>query len=506
MHSPISSATMPSIASVFGGSLYPSQSGRASPVFNPATGEQIASVALCSKEEVSEAVKAAVAAQEDWGETPAAERARLMFRLRELLEDNKDRLALTISREHGKTHEDALGEVARGTEPVAFACGIAHLLKGEHSTNVARQVDTHSLRQPLGVCAGITPFNFPVMVPLWMIANAIACGNSFILKPSERDPSASLLLFELIEKAGFPKGVFSVVQGDKEAVDALLEHDDVKAISFVGSTPIAEYVYKTGCAHAKRVQALGGAKNHMVIMPDADLDKVCDALIGSAYGAAGERCMAISVAVPVGEAVADALVEKLSARVKQIRIAPSTDEKAEMGPLITQQHREKVLGYIESGIEEGAELVVDGRGFRLDGHEKGYFLGGCLFDRVSPSMKIYKEEIFGPVLVILRAASVDEAISLVNGHELGNGVSIFTRDGGIARNFSRRIGIGMVGINVPIPVPVGFHSFGGWKRSLFGSHGMYGLETVHFYTRLKTVTTRWDAGERGGAEFNFPKA
>ena len=497
---------LPSIASVVGGSPYRSESGRSSPVFDPATGEQIAEVALCSQGEVSAAVEAAATAQEEWGETPAAERARLMFRLRELLEENKDRLARSISREHGKTHEDALGEVARGIEPVVFACGIAHLLKGEHSTNVARQVDTHSLRQPLGVCVGITPFNFPVMVPLWMMANALACGNSFILKPSERDPSASLLLFELVERAGFPKGVFSVVQGDKEAVDALLEHEDVKAISFVGSTPIAEYVYKTGCAHGKRVQALGGAKNHMVVLPDADLEKVCDALIGSAYGAAGERCMAISVAMPVGDEVADALVKKLSARVRQIRIAPATDAKAEMGPLVTKQHREKVLGYIESGVEEGAELVVDGRSFRLAGHEKGYFLGGCLFDRVSPSMKIYREEIFGPVLVVLRAASMEEAISLVNGHELGNGVSVFTRDGGIARNFARRVHIGMVGINVPIPVPVGFHSFGGWKRSLFGSHGIYGAETVHFYTKLKTVTTRWDGGEREGAEFNFPHA
>ena len=494
---------MPSIASVFSGSPYSSQSGRSSPVFDPATGEQIASVALCSKEEVSVAVTAAAAAQEAWGATPAAERGRLMFRLRALLEENKEQLARKVSREHGKTHEDALGEIARGIEPVVFACGIAHHLKGEHSTNVARQVDTYTLRQPLGVCVGITPFNFPVMVPLWMMANALACGNCFILKPSERDPSASLFLFDLVEKAGFPRGVFSVVQGDKEAVDALLEHGDVKAVSFVGSTPIAEYVYTTGCAHGKRVQALGGAKNHMVVLADADLEKVCDALMGSAYGAAGERCMAISVAVPVGDEVADALVAKLSARVKQIRIAPSTDAKAEMGPLITKQHREKVLGYIESGLEEGAELVVDGRSFRLDGHEEGYFLGGCLFDKVTPSMKIYREEIFGPVLVVLRAASLEEAATMVDSHELGNGVSVFTRDGGIARNFARRIEIGMVGINVPIPVPVGFHSFGGWKRSLFGAHGIYGAETVHFYTKLKTVTTRWDEG-KGGAEFNFP--
>ncbi len=501
MHSP-----MPNIASVVGGNLYTSESGRSSPVFNPATGEQIASVALCSKKEVAAAVVASSAAQEAWGETLAAERARLMFRLRDLLEENKERLARSISLEHGKTHEDALGEVARGIEPVVFACGIAHLLKGEHSTNVSRQVDTHSLRQPLGVCAGITPFNFPVMVPLWMMANALACGNSFILKPSERVPSVSLLLFELLEKAGFPKGVFSVVQGDKEAVDALLEHEDVRGISFVGSTPIAEYVYKTGCAHGKRVQALGGAKNHMVVMADADLEKTCNALIGSAYGAAGERCMAISVAMPVGDEIADALVEKLSARVKQIRIAPSTDAKTEMGPLITKQHREKVLGYIDSGVEEGAELVVDGRSFQLAGHEKGYFLGGSLFDKVSPSMKIYREEIFGPVLVVLRVASEEEAVSLVNAHELGNGVSVFTRDGATARNFASRVNIGMVGVNVPIPVPVGFHSFGGWKRSSFGSHGIYGMETVHFYTKLKTVTTRWDAGGSEGAEFNFPDA
>lgn len=497
---------MDSIQSIIGGKVYNSTSGRNSAVFNPATGEQIAEVGLCSASEVERALDAALALQGEWGRRPIAERARMMFRLQHLLEQRKEDIARLISREHGKTHEDALGEISRGIEPVAFASGMPHILKGEHSLNVAKNVDSYSLRQPLGVCAGITPFNFPVMVPLWMLANALVCGNCFILKPSERDPSASLLLHELILEAGFPSGVFSVVQGDKEAVDALLTAKGVAGISFVGSTPIAEYVYRTGCSNGKRVQALGGAKNHMVVMADADLDKVVDALIGSAYGAAGERCMAISAALPIGNEVADRLVARLQERVKAIRIGPASDAESEMGPLITQQHKEKVEGYIEAGVKEGAELVVDGRGHKVSGNEGGYFLGGSLFDRVTPDMRIYREEIFGPVLVVVRAGSLDEAVSLINAHELGNGVSIYTRDGGTARNFMQSVEIGMVGINVPIPVPVGYHSFGGWKRSLFGAHGIYGPESVHFYTKLKTVTARWGetSGSGGKAEFNFP--
>ena len=497
---------MDSIQSIIGGKVYNSTSGRNSAVFNPATGEQIAEVGLCSASEVERALDAALALQGEWGRRPIAERARMMFRLQHLLEQRKEDIARLISREHGKTHEDALGEISRGIEPVAFASGMPHILKGEHSLNVAKNVDSYSLRQPLGVCAGITPFNFPVMVPLWMLANALVCGNCFILKPSERDPSASLLLHELILEAGFPSGVFSVVQGDKEAVDALLAAKGVAGISFVGSTPIAEYVYRTGCSNGKRVQALGGAKNHMVVMADADLDKVVDALIGSAYGAAGERCMAISAALPIGNEVADRLVARLQERVKAIRIGPASDAESEMGPLITQQHKEKVEGYIEAGVKEGAELVVDGRGHKVAGNEGGYFLGGSLFDRVTPNMRIYREEIFGPVLVVVRAGSLDEAVSLINAHELGNGVSIYTRDGGTARNFMQSVEIGMVGINVPIPVPVGYHSFGGWKRSLFGAHGIYGPESVHFYTKLKTVTARWgETSSSGGkAEFNFP--
>ena len=499
---------MYTIKSMVDGEPYHSTSGRTSPVFNPASGEQIGEVELASQSDVLKAVAKAAEKQKEWGACPAAERARMMFRLHGLLEENKEELAKIISREHGKTHGDALGEISRGIEPVAFACGIPHILKSEYSLNVAKRVDTYGLLQPLGVCVGITPFNFPAMVPLWMFANALACGNCFILKPSERDPSASLLLHDLILRAGFPRGVFSVVQGDKEAVDALLSAEKVAGVSFVGSTSIAEYVYKTGCSFAKRVQALGGAKNHMVVSPDADIEQAVDALLGSAYGAAGERCMAISVAMPIGDEVADKLVESLSKKVKEIHIAPASDEKSEMGPLITKQHKEKVVGLIQTGVEEGAELVVDGRGFTLSGEcENGYFLGGSLFDRVAPNMRIYKEEIFGPVLCVVRAGSLEEAITLINAHELGNGVSIFTRDGATAREFVERVSIGMVGVNVPIPVPVGFHSFGGWKRSLFGSHGVYGPESVHFYTKLKTVTSRWgEKGEKGKAEFNFPDA
>ena len=427
-----------------------------------------------------------------------------MFRFKQLLDENADRIAEAISAEHGKTHADAVGEVQRGIEVVDFACGIPHLLKGEFSRHVGPAIDTHSDRQPLGVCAGITPFNFPAMVPLWMYPVAIACGNTFVLKPSEKDPSAAMAIYELFKEAGFPKGVLNVVHGDKEVVDAILTHPDIKAVSFVGSTPIAEYVYRTGTHHGKRVQALGGAKNHMVVMPDADIDKAADALMGAGYGSAGERCMAISVAVPVGEETANRLVETLAPRVRALKIGPATDREAEMGPLVTKEHMKKVLGYIDTGVKEGADLVVDGRGFKLQGYEGGYFVGGTLFDRVTPDMAIYKEEIFGPVLSVVRSPSYEHAVKLINAHEYGNGTAIFTRDGDAARTFADKIEVGMVGINVPIPVPVAYHSFGGWKRSLFGDHAIYGPEGVHFYTRLKTVTSRWPEGIKSGAVFAFP--
>ena len=474
------------------------------PVFNPATGEQIAEVSLSGEAIVDQAVTAALKALPEWANTPPLKRARVMFAYKELLEANLDKVAEAISTQHGKTIEDARGEVIRGIEVVEFACGIPHLLRGDYTRNVGPQIDSYSDRQPLGVVAGITPFNFPAMVPMWMFPMAIACGNTFILKPSERDPAAPQLIYELMQQAVLPTGVLNVVNGGKPAVDAILHHPSVKAVSFVGSTPIAEYVYQTGTANGKRVQALGGAKNHMVIMPDADMDQAVDALMGAGYGSAGERCMAISVAVPVGQETADRLVEKLAPRVSGIKIGPWNDPDAEMGPLVTAQHKDKVLGYINKGVEEGANLVVDGRGFSLQGYEDGYFVGGSLFDNVTTDMTIYREEIFGPVLSVARADSFDQAVSMVNEHEFGNGTAIFTRDGDAARSYADQIEIGMVGINVPIPVPVAYHSFGGWKRSLFGDHGAYGMEAVRFYTRLKTVTSRWPTGIRSGAQFNFP--
>jgi malonate-semialdehyde dehydrogenase (acetylating)/methylmalonate-semialdehyde dehydrogenase len=495
---------MRQIDNAIGGRRTASTSGRSQPVYNPATGEQVAVVPLSSADEVGAAIAAAKAAAEAWGRTPAQKRARFMFRFKELVESHADDIARAISLEHGKTHADALGEVQRGLEVIEFACGIPHLQKGEFSRNVGPDIDSYSDRQPLGVCAGITPFNFPAMVPLWMYPVAIACGNTFVLKPSERDPGAAMLIYELFEKAGFPAGVLNVVHGDKVAVDTLLTHPDVKAVSFVGSTPIAEYVYSTGTKHGKRVQALGGAKNHMIVMPDADMDKAVDALMGAGYGSAGERCMAISVAVPVGEETADRLVAALKPKVQSLKIGPATDPDAEMGPLVTKQHMQKVVGYIDKGVAEGADLVVDGRGFSLQGYENGYFVGGTLFDRVTPDMTIYREEIFGPVLSVLRAPTYDHAVDLINRHEYGNGTAIFTRDGDAARAFADRIEVGMVGINVPIPVPVAYHSFGGWKRSLFGDHSIYGPEGVRFYTRLKTVTTRWPEGIKSGAVFTFP--
>lgn len=481
-------------------------SGRQQEVFNPATGEAEKRVALASAEEVASAVAAAKAAWPEWAKTPPLRRARILDRFKALLWERADQLAEVISAEHGKTHDDALGEVTRGIEVVEFATAAPSFLKGEFSENVGSGVDSHMIRQPLGVVAGITPFNFPAMVPLWMFPVALACGNSFILKPSERDPSASLLLAEWLAEAGLPAGVFNVIQGDKAAVDALLHHPDVKAVSFVGSTPIAESIHRTGTANGKRVQALGGAKNHMVIMPDADLDMATNALMGAAFGSAGERCMAISVAVPVTDQVADALIRRLVPKIEALRIGPASDRASEMGPLVTAQHLAKVRGYIDAAEADGAKVVVDGRAFRqtMQGYEQGFYIGGTLLDQVTPAMSAYREEIFGPVLSVVRRRSYDEAVALIHGHHYANGVAIFTRDGDTARNFSQDIEVGMVGVNVPIPVPMAFHSFGGWKASLFGDHHMHGMEGVRFYTRLKTTTTRWPSGQRTDPEFTMP--
>lgn len=478
---------------------------RKTDVFNPATGEIAGSVILAAPEDVRAAIRSARAAFPAWAATPPLKRARVMLKFRELLEKHAAELAAIITAEHGKVLSDAAGEVQRGIEVVEFASGIPHLIKGEYSENAGTNIDTYSIRQPLGVCAGITPFNFPVMVGMWMFPVAIACGNTFVWKPSERDPSASLLIADLLKQAGLPDGVLNVVHGDKEAVDTLLTDPDVAAVSFVGSTPIAQYIYATAAAHGKRVQALGGAKNHMVIMPDADMDQAIDALMGAAYGSAGERCMAISVAVTVGDA-GDKLMQKLKPRVEALKIGPGTDADSEMGPLVTRAHLDKVLSYVDSGIAEGAKLVVDGRGFKLkkQGYENGFYMGGCLFDHVTPEMKIYKEEIFGPVLSVVRSQNFDDAVGLINRHEFGNGTAVFTRDGDAARTFVNKITVGMVGVNVPIPVPVAFHTFGGWKNSAFGAHGMHGMEGVHFYTHQKTVTSRWPTGIRAGAEFIMP--
>ena len=497
---------MKTLQHYIGGSVVESKSGRSAPVFNPATGAQSATVALASAAEVDAAVAAARAAFPAWAATSPLRRARLMNKLRDLIETHADELAAIISAEHGKVLSDARGEVTRGLEVVEFACGAPQLLKGEVTENIGAGIDSHSVRQPLGVVAGITPFNFPAMVPMWMFPMALACGNTFILKPSERDPSAALFCADLISRAGFPSGVFNVVQGDKEAVDALLQHLGVDALSFVGSTPIARHIYATGAAHGKRVQALGGAKNHMVVMPDADLDQVVDALVGAAYGSAGERCMAISIAVAVGESVAEGLRSRLVARLATLKIGPGSDADAEMGPLVTRAHLERVRGYIDQGVAAGAELVVDGRGFRMTraGFEGGFFIGASLFDHVKPAMSIYRDEIFGPVLGMVRVKDFADAVDLINQSQYGNGTSIFTADGGVARDFAQRIQVGMVGVNVPIPVPMAFHSFGGWKASLFGDHHVHGPEGVRFYTRLKTVTTRWPGERREGASFVMP--
>lgn len=494
---------MREIGHFIGGQLVAGTSGKFGDVYDPASGEVQARVALADASEVNKAVAAAAAAFPAWAATPPLRRARVMFKLKELLERDRKELSAIITAEHGKVLSDADGEVQRGLEVVEFACGIPHLLRGEYTEAVGTGIDAWSIRQPLGVVAGITPFNFPLMVPLWMIPVALATGNCFILKPSEKDPSAALKLAALLKEAGLPDGVFGVVQGARESVETILAHPDIAAISFVGSTAIAELIYKTGTSHGKRVQALGGAKNHLVVMPDADLDDAVDALMGSAYGAAGERCMAVSVAVAVGSA-GDALVEKLAQRVRALKIAPGVDPEAEMGPLVTAEHLAKVRGYVDQGVKEGAKLVVDGRGLKLQGYENGFFLGGCLFDNVTTDMRIYQDEIFGPVLSVVRAPDVATATRMINQHRYGNGVALFTNDGGVARDFTQSIQIGMVGINVPIPVPMSFHSFGGWKQSLFGDHHVYGMEGVRFYTRYKAVTQRWTGGAKKGPEFVMP--
>jgi malonate-semialdehyde dehydrogenase (acetylating)/methylmalonate-semialdehyde dehydrogenase len=479
------------------------KSTRTQSVFEPATGEARAEVSLASAQEVSDAIAVAKAAFESWSQMTPLNRARILFKFKALVEANMDELAELITREHGKVLDDAKGELIRGLEVVEFACGIPHLLKGEHTAQVGTGVDAWAVNQALGVVAGIAPFNFPVMVPMWMFPIAIACGNTFIMKPSEKDPSSVMRIAELLKEAGLPDGVFNVVNGDKEAVDTLLTHKDVQAVSFVGSTPIAEYIYATASAHGKRVQALGGAKNHMLVMPDADLDQAVNALMGAAYGSAGERCMAISVVLAVGD-VGDALVEKLLPKIAALKVGNGLTPEMEMGPLISAQHLDKVSGYVEAGVREGAKLLVDGRTLSMEDKANGYFLGACLFDEVTPEMTIYKEEIFGPVLCIVRVPDYASALQLVNEHEFGNGTAIFTQSGEAARHFCHHVQVGMVGVNVPIPVPMAFHSFGGWKRSLFGPLHMHGPDGVRFYTKRKAITARWPQGKQLAAEFVMP--
>ena len=499
---------MRSVDHFISGKTVKSGSGRFSDIYNPNTGEVQAQVGLANDAEVDQAVEAAKAALPGWMATNPQRRARILFKFKDLLEQNIDELAELLSAEHGKVVADSKGDVQRGIDVVEFACCIPHLQKGEYTEGAGPGIDVYSMRQPLGVCAGITPFNFPAMIPCWMFAVAVACGNTFVLKPSEKDPSASMLMAELLAEAGLPEGVFNVVHGNKEAVDVLLTDERVQAVSFVGSTPIAESIYAKASAHGKRCQALGGAKNHMVIMPDADPDQVVNSLMGAAYGSAGERCMATSVAVCVGDEVADHLIARLKEAIDEMQIGPGTDTDTDpephMGPLVTREHRQKVIDYIGLGVEEGAELVVDGRSFTVTGHENGYFVGPTLFDRVTADMRIYKEEIFGPVLAVVRADNFDDALRLVNGHEYANGTSIFTRDGDTARQFEEHVQVGMVGINVPIPVPMAFHCFGGWKRSLFGPLHMYGPDGVRFFTRMKSVTRRWPSGIHSTADFSMP--
>tara|TARA_A100001011_G_scaffold165682_1_gene174337 strand:+ start:3929 stop:5422 length:1494 start_codon:yes stop_codon:yes gene_type:complete len=494
---------MNSIQHFVDGKIFKGKSKRTGKVFNPATGEQSSEVSFATTEDVNKAIFSAKKAFLDWSQKTPLFRARVLFKFKELIEKNSDELTKIIVSEHGKVYEDAKGSLTRGLEVVEFACGIPQLLKGEFTENVGSNVDSWSVRQPLGVCAGITPFNFPAMVPMWMFPISIACGNTFILKPSEKDPSCSMRLAELFLEAGLPPGVLNVVNGDKEAVDAIINSKDISAVSFVGSTPIAKYIYENCAKNEKRVQALGGAKNHCVVMPDADLDQAVNGLMGAAYGSAGERCMAQSVAVVVGK-ISDPLVKNLAKKVESLKIGPGLDKNSEMGPLVTKQHLEKVKSYVDIGVKEGANLIVDGRNLKLQGYENGFYMGGCLFDNVKKNMRIYKEEIFGPVLSVVRAKDYDEALSLVNDHEFGNGVSIFTRDGDTGRSFSSNVQIGMVGINIPIPVPMAFHSFGGWKRSLFGDQHMHGTEGVRFYTKLKTITSRWPSGIKSDPEFVMP--
>jgi malonate-semialdehyde dehydrogenase (acetylating)/methylmalonate-semialdehyde dehydrogenase len=491
---------MKAIPHWIGGKAEPGSSGRVGPVYDPAQGRQTGSVALASSDEVDQVAKIAAAAASEWSETSLSERAAVLFRLRELVDHHRSELAVLITAEHGKVLSDAAGEVARGLENIEFACGIPHLLKGSHSTEVSSGVDVHTVLQPLGVVVGITPFNFPVMVPLWMLANAVACGNAFILKPSEKDPSPSILLAELLQQAGVPDGVFNVIQGDAETVEALLAHPDVAAVSFVGSTPIARHIYETGTQSGKRVQALGGAKNHMVVLPDADVGAAADAAISAAFGSAGERCMAISVVVAVGS-VADLLVPAIADRIPSLTIGPGTDPTSQMGPLVTEAHRDRVRSYVDGAEEEGATLVVDGRGE----WNEGFYLGCTLLDDVRPGMKVYEDEVFGPVLSVIRVDSYDDAVSLVNANPYGNGVAVFTRDGGVARRFQLDVTVGMVGVNVPVPVPVGSHSFGGWRSSLFGDSAMYGPEGIRFYTRQKVVTTRWPDPAKSVIDLGFPQ-
>ncbi len=495
---------MPDYGHFIGGKHVAGTSGRKVDLFWPMTGEVAGSVALASEAEVRAAVENARDAQVGWAQVNPQRRARVYMKFLELIHRDMDELATLLAHEHGKTVADAKGDIQRGYEVVEFVMGVPHLLKGEFNDGAGPDIDAYSIRQPLGVTAGITPFNFPAMIPMWKFAPAIACGNSFILKPSERDPGVPMRLAELMIEAGLPAGVLNVVNGDKVAVDALLDDPDVKAIGFVGSTPIAEYIYGRGASKGKRVHAFGGAKNHMVIMPDADMDKTVDALIGAGYGSAGQRCMAISVAVPVGAGTADRLMEKLVPRVEALKIGPSTDAAADYGPMITQAAVDKARMYIESGIAEGAKLAVDGRNFKMQGYEKGFYLGSCLFDEVTEDMRIYKEEIFAPVLSVLRAKSYDEALRLCNDHEYGNGVAIFTRDGDAARDFVSKVQVGMVGVNVPIPTPLAYYSFGGWKRSVFGDLNQHGPDAIRFYTKTKNVTARWPSGVKEGAEFSMP--
>ena len=487
-----------------GGKHVRGASGRFADGFEPMTGQAISRVPLASKAEVRAAVENAAAAQPAWAAANPQRRARVMMRFLELVAREMEPLARLLAREHGKTIADAKGDIQRGVEAVEFSTGVAHLMKGEFTDSAGPGIDIYSMRQPLGVVAGITPFNFPAMIPMWKFGPAIACGNAFVLKPSERDPGVPLRLAELMIEAGLPAGVLNVVNGDKEAVDAILDDPDVKAIGFVGSTPVAEYIYARAAAAGKRAQCFGGAKNHMIVMPDADMNQAVDALVGAGYGSAGERCMAISVAVPVGESTADELVNRLVARVENLKIGPSTDETADYGPLVTKAHLDKVRAYVALGVEEGAKLLVDGRDFKMQGYENGFYMGGCLFDEVKPWMRIYREEIFGPVLSVVRAKSYAEGLALANNHELGNGVAIFTRNGDTARDFASRVQVGMVGVNVPIPAPLAYYTFGGWKRSVFGDLNQHGPDAVRFYTKTKTVTSRWPSGVKEGASFVIP--